>query len=167
MIRQSVSALFASAILVGAAYAQPPASPQKFVEKAAIGGMFEVQSSEVALQKAKGQDVKSFARMMIHDHSAANKKLKAIAMKEHLSVPGDLDQANQGNLDTLRSTKGAFDPAYVEMQRKAHTEAVSLFRMYAKDGEDPTLKAFAKKTLPTLEMHKRKILAIAKKDNID
>ncbi|HVW54368.1 MAG TPA: DUF4142 domain-containing protein [Rhizobiaceae bacterium] len=162
-----LAAAFASAAMIGTAQAQPPMTAQKFVNMAAIGGMFEVKSSEVALQKGKGKDIKSFAHMMIHDHGAANKKLAAIAARQHLSIPGDLDTKHQGDLDTLRKTKGAFDPAYIQMQQKAHDEAVMLFSDYAQDGKDKSLKSFAKETLPTLKMHKQKISAIAKKDKVD
>ena len=51
--------------------------------------------------------------------------------------------------------------------RKAHAEAVMLFSDYSRDGKDKALKRFAKETLPTLEMHKKKISAIAKKDKVD
>lgn len=162
-----LATVFASAAMIGTAQAQPPMTAQQFVNKAAIGGMFEVQSSEVALQKGMGKDVKGFARMMIHDHRAANKKLAAITAGEHLSIPGNLDTGHQGDLDTLRKTKGAFDPAYIQMQRKAHDEAVMLFSGYAQDGKDKALKRFARETLPTLKMHKQKISAIAKKDKVE
>ena len=162
-----LAAAFATTAMIGAAQAQPPMTAQKFVDNAAIGGMFEVKSSEVALQKGHGKDVKSFAHMMIHDHGAANKKLVAIAAKQHLSIPGELDAKHQGDLDTLRKTKGAFDPAYIQIQRKAHDEAVMLFSNYAQDGKDKALKNFAKETLPTLKMHKQKISSIAKKDKVD
>jgi putative membrane protein len=152
---------------IAAAHAQPPANAQDFVTNAAIGGMFEVQSSQLALDKAHGKDVKGFARMMIRDHTKANDKLKKVAAEQKLAVPSDLDAAHQGDLDTLRKTKGPFDPTYVAMQRKAHEEAVTLFETYAKDGTNGALKSFASATLPTLEMHRRKITAIARKDKID
>jgi putative membrane protein len=39
------------------------------------------------------------------------------------------------------------------MQVSAHKDAVSLFERYAKGGEDPKLKDWAGKTLPTLQHH--------------
>jgi len=57
-------------------------------------------------------------------------------------------------LDLLKNANGKdFVTLYIDMQSGAHMEAVSLFRTYAKAGDDVALKAFAKETLPTLEMH--------------
>jgi putative membrane protein len=39
------------------------------------------------------------------------------------------------------------------MQLSAHKDAVSLFERYAKGGDDPDLKSWAGKTLPTLKHH--------------
>src|SRR4051812_37610376 len=40
-------------------------SAQTFVDKAAVGGMFEVESSRIALKTSDNADVKQFADMMI------------------------------------------------------------------------------------------------------
>jgi putative membrane protein len=39
------------------------------------------------------------------------------------------------------------------MQLSAHKDAVSLFERYAKGGDDPKLKEWVGKTLPTLQHH--------------
>ena len=51
----------------------------------------------------------------------------------------------------------------VEMQTDAHKDAVALFSTYAKSGDDPAMKEFAKKTLSVLKMHEKhaKELAVA------
>ena len=53
-------------------------SPQDFVTKAANGGMFEVESSKLAVEDG-GKEVQGFAQKMITDHGAANSKLQEIA----------------------------------------------------------------------------------------
>ncbi|TIW58488.1 MAG: DUF4142 domain-containing protein, partial [Mesorhizobium sp.] len=60
---------------------------QTFVNKAAIGGMFEVDSSKIAQDNAKDQQIKDFAKRMITDHGAANAKLQKIAGEQKLQVP--------------------------------------------------------------------------------
>jgi putative membrane protein len=135
---------------------------QDFVNKAAVGGMFEVESSKLADTAAHDDSVKDFAHMMITDHTAANTKLEQIANEQKLSVPSALDAEHQAVLDKLNSAKGgSFDQAYVQAQHDAHDEAVSLFEGYAKDGDNASLKAFANETLPTLKMHQDKIQHIA------
>lgn len=127
-----------------------------FVQKAEEAGEFEIASSDLAKHKAQSPDVKKFAQQMITDHTNAGEKLKAAAAKagvkpERVNTPSE---AHKADMEKLEGTKtGEFDATYVDIQRKAHQEAVSLFREYAKEGDDPDLRRFAQETLPTLEQH--------------
>jgi len=49
-----------------------------FMKKAAKGGMMEVAMGKVAEQNAQSDDVKSFGKRMVTDHSKANDELKSI-----------------------------------------------------------------------------------------
>ncbi|CCV05674.1 Outer membrane protein-like protein [Mesorhizobium metallidurans STM 2683] len=134
---------------------------QSFVDKAAVGGLFEVNSSKIAIDKAKDRNVKDFAQKMIDDHGAANAKLQTIAGEQKLKVPAELDATHKSDLEKLQNSTADIDQPYVQMQRSAHADAVNLFRSYAKDGDNAGLKAFAAETLPTLEMHQDMIEKIA------
>ncbi|MBA1145397.1 DUF4142 domain-containing protein [Mesorhizobium neociceri] len=136
-------------------------SAQDFVDKATAGGMFEVDSSKIAEGTAHDQAVKDFAHKMIDDHGAANAKLETIAGEQKLTIPKELDAKHKADLDTLKTAKDDVDKPYVQMQRDAHSEAVTLFESYAKDGDNAQLKTFATETLPTLKMHKDMIEKIA------
>src|SRR5580765_6214767 len=50
-----------------------------FMKKAAKGGMMEVTMGKMAEQNAQSDDVKSFGKRMVTDHSKANDELKSIA----------------------------------------------------------------------------------------
>lgn len=52
---------------------------QDFANQAASGGLFEMKSSELALQRAQDDGVRSFAEMMIRDHTANSGDLVAMA----------------------------------------------------------------------------------------
>ncbi|RWC26392.1 MAG: DUF4142 domain-containing protein, partial [Mesorhizobium sp.] len=134
-------------------------SAQTFVDRAAAGGMFEVDSSKIAEGKAQDQAVKDFAQKMIDDHGAANAKLETIAGEQKLTIPKELDAKHKADLDTLHTAKD--DKSYVQMQLDAHSEAVTLFESYVKDGDNAKLETFAAETLPTLKMHKDMIEKIA------
>lgn len=64
---------------------------QKFVNDAAIGGMFEVEAGKLA-EKAGDAQVKQFGARMVKDHSAADAQLKRIVTAQGGSVPQSLDQ---------------------------------------------------------------------------
>ncbi|MGE3831119.1 MAG: DUF4142 domain-containing protein [Parvibaculaceae bacterium] len=135
------------------------ASKAEFVEKAGLAGLFEIESSRVALKKSQDSDVKAFAEKMIADHTAAGEALKAAAKG---NVPAALDADHTKLLGQLtEASTDDFDRLYVEMQLDGHADAVALFAGYAESGDDPSLKAFAEKTLPTLKRHHQMIEAIA------
>ena len=145
-------------------FAHPALSAEKaqdFVNKAAQGGIFEVESSKIVQGKAKDQAINDFALKMITDHSAANAKLQSIAGEQKLQVPAETDANHKSDLETLKSTNGSADQSYVKMQQDAHADAVKLFHDYAADGDNADLKAFAQQTLPTLKMHQEMIQKVA------
>jgi putative membrane protein len=70
------------------------------------------------------------------------------------AIPTALDDSSQKKLDKLKDAKPEdFAAEYDPMQVSAHKDATSLFERYAKDGDDPTLKDWAGKTLPALQHH--------------
>jgi len=151
-------------VAVAATMAAPAA--QDFVTQAGQANMFEIQSSQVAVTKAQGADVKKFAQKMIDDHTKAGKMMEATVAKSggQLQVPTDINADQKSTIDALNSATGAdFDKQYVAAQVKAHDDAVDLFGSYAKGGDDKALKVFARKTLPTLRMHKKMIHGISDK----
>ena len=58
------------------------AKDKTFMKKAAKGGMMEVAMGKMAEQNAQSDDVKSFGKRMVTDHSKANDELKSIAFKK-------------------------------------------------------------------------------------
>ncbi|HEX6838680.1 MAG TPA: DUF4142 domain-containing protein, partial [Polyangia bacterium] len=46
-----------------------------------------------------------------------------------------------------------FDKAYIHAMVTDHDETVKLFKSQSQNGQDPELKSFAMKTLPTIEKH--------------
>src|SRR5262245_54831846 len=59
---------------------------REFVNKAAVGGLAEVQLAKLALDKCRSTEVKQLARKMLFDHSKANTELKQIAERKHVDM---------------------------------------------------------------------------------
>ncbi len=125
-----------------------------FVREAAQGGRLEVQLGQTAEKQAESQDVKSFGRRMIRDHEQANKELLQLAERKGLPVPSGIGDEHKGMVQHLSSLQGAaFDRAYMGHMVSDHEKDIASFREEAQSGQDPDVKAFAKKTLDTLEEH--------------
>jgi len=141
------------AVSIATAQDKSDKKDMKFVHKAAMGGMAEVKLGQLAQEKASSDDVKKFGQMMIDDHTKANDELKSMAQSKSMDLPTDLGK-HQKDYDKLSSLSGSdFDKAYVDMMVKDHKEDVSEFEKEANKGDDAEIKAWAAKTLPTLQMH--------------
>jgi putative membrane protein len=141
---------------MGTAFA---ATYNDFVDNAAAGGIAEVETSKLALEKSASADIKSFANMMITDHTKANDELAALAKKHDIEVPDSTTLVNQAKAKILDLRDESFDAAYANNQVKAHEETIALFKKEADtvtDDKKPgatDLKGFAQKMLPALEKH--------------
>jgi putative membrane protein len=130
------------------------AGDAKFATSAAAGGMAEIELSKLAGQKTSNGQIKSFAAMMVTDHSKADDSLKMIAQKENITLPTAMDADHQKKYDDMSKLTGAdFDKAYVNAMVDDHKGALSLMQDEAKNGKDPALAAFAGKTAPVVQMH--------------
>jgi putative membrane protein len=126
-----------------------------FVKEAATSDMLEIEAAKIAENKGDA-DEKKFAGQMVTDHTKTSSDLKGLVSSGAVKadIPTSLDSASQKKLGQLRDAKaddfaGVYDP----MQVSAHKDAVSLFERYSKSGDNPKLKDWAGKTLPTLQHH--------------
>ena len=134
--------------------AKQQGSDQKFVMEAAKGGMAEVELGKLAQDKGQSEQVKSFGKRMVDDHGKANDELQTLARNKSITLPSDLDPRDKALKDRLSKLSGpSFDRAYMNAMLQDHRKDVSAFKMEANAGKDPDVKAFASKTLPTLEDH--------------
>lgn len=134
-----------------------------FAVKAANGGMLEMEVARLAREKAQNSDVKEFAAMMLSDHQKANDELKALAGRKNITIPARLGDDEQKHVDELAKLTGsAFDKKYVDLMVDDHEEDVKLFQNAADNVDDADLKAYAAKTLPTLQKHLERITTIDK-----
>jgi putative membrane protein len=129
---------------------------RNFVMDAAMGGMMEVELGRVAAQQGMSEAVKQFGQRMVDDHSKANQELMSLASGKGITLPAQLDEKHREHVTKLSAMSGAdFDREYAKMMLSDHRKDVSEFEKQSTRGTDPDLKAFATKTLPTLQEHLR------------
>jgi putative membrane protein len=125
-----------------------------FIMDAAMGGMAEVEIGQLAGGKAQSEAVKQFAQRMVTDHGKVNDELKTLAQNKNISLPTDSGAKHKATKDRLAKLSGAaFDKAYMQEMLTDHRKDVSEFQKESRTGKDPDVKAWATKTLPTLEEH--------------
>ena len=145
-----------------------PKPTADFLRDAAVGDMFEIHSSELALKVSTDPEVKKFARHMIADHTRMSHEMKAAASQAGLAadLPTDLDGAHQTLLTDLRGAQSQdFDHTYLEDQRQGHEAALGMFKAYGDKGSDATIKAAAASAVPVIRGHLDEVKALLKAED--
>ena len=133
-----------------------------FAQLAAAGGLAEVDLGKLAGTKAADASVKEFAQAMVHDHSDANSKLKALADAAKIPLPDTLDADHKAIMQKLDTADGqAFDIAYIRAQIIDHQKTAQLLTWEIGSGEDAQLQQYAAATLPVVMKHLRMAQNIA------
>lgn len=133
-----------------------PLVAPEFVAHAAQAGLGEVALGELAAIRASNEDVKQLARRVAEDHSKANEELASLASSKNIPVPTEPDADHKMLLEQLRGMSGPeFDRAFMQAMISDHDRAAAKFMAFAERGDDPELKKWAAKTLPTIQAHER------------
>ena len=132
-----------------------------FANKAATGGMMEVELGKLAEDKASSQQVKDFGKMMVEDHTSVNNNFKNITSKKSIELPATVTDDQRKDIDKLSKKSGKdFDKAYVDMMVKDHKDDIKEFKEAEGKVADNDIKNFITSTLPTLQKHLDAIQAI-------
>ncbi len=153
-MKKSFSFLLAMGATVSLAFGAVNSDSSMFAEKAAKDGMAEVVMGQLAQREASSPEVKALGEMLEKDHSKANDQLKSLAQKKGMTLPGDMGAAKMASIVALGFLEGhEFDMMFLDMCQMDHEKAVDMFKSTAQSDSDADIKAFAAKTLRTLEDH--------------
>jgi putative membrane protein len=174
------AAVFASFICVtsaGSAEAVSPtpvsglsATDTNFVAQANLGAPFQIDSCRIAEKKATSAPIRDYAHLMVTTHIPVVDALNTILKRKGLSAPPNtlLHGAYNAMIASLDSEHGAaLDRDYVEGQVEYQKGNAALFRSEIDNGDDPDLKEFARQTLPKIEDHLNRALALTKSKNLN
>ena len=127
-----------------------------FLTEVAQNGILEIALGRLALQKGKGADVKRFAQRVVTDHTKVGNEVKKIATAKNITLPTDMTDAQKSTVTRLTALSAAeFDREFMTLMSESHDRSVTKFQEISRNGTDAEIKAFATKTLPTLEEHQK------------
>lgn len=133
-----------------------PSSDAEFAQLASAASNGEIAAARETLRRSRNQLVRRFAQRIIDDHTSANVGLQA-ATRGTGTRPApvtSLDPDAQRQLDALRSTpEPQFDATYMLAQIPDHQKAIGIFTWEAQNGRNASLRDYASRTLPNLQMH--------------
>jgi putative membrane protein len=127
---------------------------QAYVQNAAASDTFEIETSKLALEKASLPSVKTYAQMMIDEHTKSTSELKPAARAAGIAVPAALPADKQAKVDALRGLSGAeFDRQYLADQRSGHQETLAKVNSYLAAAPAGPLKDHASKVTGVVQKH--------------
>lgn len=127
---------------------------RQFLIKAAQGNLAEVKSAKLALKKSSDTGVKQVAQRILNDHTKAQQQLTSLARSLSVALPAMPSDTQQATYTKWSKLSGnAFDNSYLSGQMHDHAVTISLFQKEVNSGSNPSVKAWARQTLPTLSGH--------------
>jgi putative membrane protein len=132
-----------------------PENRTAYTEMAASSDLYEIQSSQLALSRAQNPAMRSFAEMMVRDHTNTSQQLMAAASASGMPpmTPRMLPMHAQ-MITRLQGLSGAaFDREYSRQQLVAHEAALRLHSNYSARGDTPALRVVAGAAVPVVTQH--------------
>jgi putative membrane protein len=135
--------MFASATVL-AADAPPPA---EVLTKLHHANQKEIEMGKLAQKNGNSKDVKQFGKTLVQDHSAADKKVTALAKQEKIDLPA----APKHDMDIPAGPE--FDAKFAQSMLEDHKKDVAETSEARDKTSDPKLKKLLTELVPTLQKH--------------
>ena len=157
----------AFALGIGSAHAQAASDQDKhFLDDTAKDSNYEIKTGQLALQKSQSADVKTYATMVIHDHTALKQQIKLADTAAQVKPTDETsmsisDDASYAKLKLLSGD--SFDKAYIQGLIKGNEQSLKDGKAEVAATTVPAIKTLAQHrvTLDTKHTQKAGQLAIA------
>jgi len=132
-------------------------SDERMLKQLAQSHLSEIALGKLAQDKAQSDEVKSFAKKMIDDHTKARDELRELAQSKGVTLPTEPDRQQQSVEKKLSALSGdKFDRQYMQHEgTRAHRETHRLLERIEGKAEDAELKSHANKVISTVESHQQ------------
>jgi putative membrane protein len=123
----------------------------------------EIMAGQLAEKKGSSSQVKDYGRMLVQDHEKADKQVKEVADKAHVSLTStanlpqalqEQDKVNQSKMQQVQRLSGKeFDKAFAQVMSNGHQEAIDMVKN-AEANAKGDLKNLLDTLVPELQKHK-------------
>jgi putative membrane protein len=156
MVRRTLMVAALIAGMVPMAFAQLSGTDKSFLNKTARANNYEIQAAKLAQSMSTNDEYKTYAQMMIDDHTQAAQQLEAAVSQADPSfqLPTDVSPADQTKLDTLKNAKNYFDVKYRQQMIQSHAMLHSFFQDYLQGANNnASIKAVISNLQPVVQKH--------------
>lgn len=162
MINKLVLAMALVLFLAAPAAAQPPPNDAQIAHIAYTAGQLDIAAAKQALKKSKNKQVREFAREMVRDHTAVNKKAMALVKKLHVKPEANptsaslTTAADEKRAEYAKLKGGAFDQAYAANEvAYHHTVNGALSGTLIPNAKNAELKSLLSTGLTLFQQHEQ------------
>lgn len=142
-----------AALLAGSSAAWAASSPADFLKDGIQGDNAEIAIGQLAEQKGQSDQVKSFGRTLVADHTKAKQEKLSVAKSQNVAVNDDIAPEGKQTHDRLSKLSGTdFDRQFSTAMVEDHQKDIAKFRDEANAKAGP-VSDLAAKELPVLQRH--------------
>jgi putative membrane protein len=146
--------LIAGGLLVaeGAGRAASPPTTAEVLGDLHQSDQKEIQAGQIAQKDGQSKAVKDYGKMLVKDHTAADKKVAALAAKESVDLKASTPAPGANDMGTMASGPD-FDKKFAQEMLDDHRKDIAKVTDARDNTSDPQLKKLLTDMLPTLEKH--------------
>jgi len=130
------------------------AQTEQVLMKLHHSNQMEVAAGKLAQEKGQSKDIKSFGKTLVTDHSAADKKVMALAKEQKITLPAAAPMP-EDKMNKMKAASGAdFDKMFAADMLEDHKKDIADAKSAHDSTQDAKLKALLASTIPVLEKHR-------------
>jgi putative membrane protein len=136
------------------------ASPQMMLQALHMANLEEVKMGKLAEENGTDR-VKSYAKTLEQDHSAADQQVKDLAQKKGWTLNDTpknekMQQHQQAMQQRMSSLKGAqFDRAFTNMMVNGHQRLIHMAQGWSQNVKDQDVRSLLDQMMPKLQQHEQ------------
>jgi putative membrane protein len=140
----------ALALVGGNALAADPPVTANVLNKLHESDQKEIEAGKIAQKQGQSKQVRDYGKMLVKDHTAADKKVISLAKKEKIPL-----SANEPGTDEMKNMKAGstFDDRFARDMVDDHKNDIAEVTEARNNTTDDQLKQLLSDLLPTLQKH--------------
>ena len=141
----------ALALFGGNALAADAPATAEVLNKLHASDQKEIQAGKVAEKEGQSKQVRDYGKMLVKDHTAADKKVTSLAKKENITLSSTKPGAEE--MKDMPAAGPSFDDKFAREMVDDHKKDIAEVSEARDTTTDPQLKKLLSDVLPTLQKH--------------
>jgi putative membrane protein len=125
-----------------------------FMMKASESNIGEIAAGKLAEDDAGSKDVRLLGKRYADNHRTNEERLSVLAAKCGMKLPNHPTLEERIEWSRLNMLHGRrFETAFLQAELDDHRKSIAMFKREIREGSNPLVVAYAKKSLPVLDEH--------------